>query len=424
MTLIRSDITVIGGGVSGLAAGLALADAGFRVSCLSPDLPSADPGENILSVLPDIRVFAISAASRNLLDRVGAWSSMMQDRIAPVGSMCVFPAAGDEALPIDFHAEDAGLARLASIVEQSNLLSGLTRAAGDSRLRIVSGELESMVPLPAGDQVELQLVGGERIRCRLVVGADGAGSVTRRLAGIPTTTQAYHQTAVVARLQLSSPHGNTAFQWFGEHGIVALLPQPDWPLPTRAQQPGPGHQASLVWSADPRIAAELVASPDLLPTMLEPVCGPVVGACELVSDIASFPLVRQQAAYLCADRVVLVGDAAHVVHPLAGQGLNLGLADVSTLTSVLTRARERWQGPRFDPGAPLLLRRYQRHRAEPLLAMQSAIDGLQRLFAPQGGPGRAAVSGPVATARDMGWNLVASSERFRRLIIKYAAGGV
>jgi ubiquinone biosynthesis UbiH/UbiF/VisC/COQ6 family hydroxylase len=415
---------VIGGGVSGLAAGLALANAGFRVSCLSPDLPSEGPGDTIEPVPPDLRVFAISASSRSLLDRVGAWSSMTQERIAPVSSMCVFPAAGDEALPIDFYAQDADLARLANIVEQSNLLSGLTRAAGDSRLRMVSGELDAIASLPAGDQVELKLVGGDRIRCRLVVGADGAGSVTRRLAGIPTTTQAYQQTAVVARLQLASPHANTAFQWFGEHGIVALLPQPDWPLPVRTRQSGPGHQVSLVWSADPRTAAELVASPDLLPTMLEPVCGPVVGACEVVSDIASFPLVRQQADSLCADRVVLVGDAAHVVHPLAGQGLNLGLADVGALTSVLTRAKDRWQGPRFDPGAPILLRRYQRHRAEPLLAMQSAIDGLQRLFAPHGGSGRAAVSGPVATARDLGWNLVASSERLRRLIIKYAAGGV
>jgi 2-polyprenyl-6-methoxyphenol hydroxylase-like FAD-dependent oxidoreductase len=185
-----------------------------------------------------------------------------------------------------------------------------------------------------------------------------------------------------------------------------------------------GHQVSLVWSTDPGVAADLVASPESLPGLLEPICGPVVGSCAVLSNVISFPLVRQEAARLIARRTVLIGDAAHVVHPLAGQGLNLGLADVNTLVQILEQARARWQGPRFDPGSPLLLRRYQRHRAEPLLAMQGAIDGLQRLFAPTDGPGRAAVSGPVASARDLGWNLVARSEWLRRLLIRYAAGSV
>lgn len=423
MSVIRSDILVVGGGVSGLTAGNALARAGFRVTCVARDIPAA-PGavSSGLSPVPDLRVYALSGASRALLVRTGAWAAIREDRVAPVQSMCVFPSAGDEALPIDFFAADSGLPSLAHIVEQSELLLGLNRAVADTRLRLVQGEIVGLEYSASGDAVLLKLAGGTQLQGRLAVGADGAQSPLRHLAGIAMKREAYDQTAVVGRLRLARPHHDTAYQWFGEHGIVALLPQPDWPVPGGMDPVPSGHQVSLVWSAPHELATALLASRNGLAEKLRPICGPSVGHCDPLSDLAGFPLARQRAESLIGPRIVLVGDAAHVVHPLAGQGLNLGLGDVATLERVLTQARARWQGPRFDPGAPLLLRRYQRHRAEPLLLMQQAVHGLQRFFAPQGGLSRAAVGGPVAAVRDMGWNLVARSDRIRRLLIQYAAG--
>ncbi|MGB7300818.1 MAG: FAD-dependent monooxygenase [Burkholderiaceae bacterium] len=446
MTSIRSDITVVGAGVVGLAASLRLAGAGLRVICLSRDDLSAPlPGPPALDAPWDKRIFAISAASQSLLAEIGAWDQMNLQRVGPVSSMCVFPSAGHDREPINFSADDANLPVLASIVEQSNLLAGLhlAMAGAPARLRQIRGELNAIDSPSNSEFLTLQISDGTNIRTRLLVAADGAQSPTRALSGIGVRRVPYGQTAVVAELKTEHPHRGCAYQWFGEHGVLALLPLPDSNValdrgshrnsaPDLSPDSAPdlaSTAVSMVWSTDPATARGLVnALPDQLGTDLWPICGAVVGRCEALGRLQTFELASQQADTLISERVVLIGDAAHVVHPLAGQGLNLGLGDVATLGNLIAKAKSDWKRANFDPGSPLLLRRYRRHRAEPLLAMQATIDGLQRLFAPFRGtddvpPRRSPSPGTPATAmRDVGWQLFARNESLRRLLIKFAAG--
>ncbi len=309
----------------------------------------------------DPRVYALSPGSRAFLAELGAWSALDLARVARVERMEVY---GDDGRSrIVFSAYELGRPALAYIVEH-----GALQAALGSTLAGQPDLAWRRIPPPAAlawgaREITLCLEGGETLSARLVVGADGVGSWVRRQAGIEATEKPYGQQAVVAHFQCERPHHNTAFQWFREDGVLALLPLP-------------GDYVSMVWSTwDAQAAALLAMEAGGLARRVEEASRGAVGALTLVSPPAAFPLRLVKVARIVAPRVALVGDAAHAIHPLAGQGVNLGFQDARGLAGVL-----RNRGPVTDCGDYFLLRRYERARREDVALMQFATDGLQRLF--------------------------------------------
>lgn len=352
------DVVIAGAGLVGLALAVALARSGVRVaivdraSVVTPEPPSSDDDW-------DSRIYAISPGSATLLHAIGAWQALANTRIAPIESMRV---RGDRGALLEFSAFDLGERALAWIVEERALraaLVPLARAAGvDVIAPAVAHELST-----TADAATLALIDGRSLSARLVVGADGLKSWVRRAAGLDTPLRPYGQTAVVANFDCEHAHHGCARQWFlADGGVLAWLPLP-------------GRRISIVWSAPDALARELMALDAAeLARRVGEAGAHEQGRLACVTPQAAFPLQFLRPAAVIARRVALVGDAAHGVHPLAGQGVNLGFGDVATLAAVV---RER--GP-LDPGAPLVLERYARKRAEPVLAMQTVTDGLARLF--------------------------------------------
>jgi 2-polyprenylphenol 6-hydroxylase len=351
------DAAVVGAGVAGLAAALGLSQLGLRVALIGPPARRSSPSADNPF---DARIYALAPATIDLLTRLKVWPQVDGRRFQPVSRMRVFGDAGDE---LSFDAYGAQVERLATIGEESELLrvltTGVAFAPGVVRhevgLRKLTVEAKAAV---------LDLEDGARLRCALVVGADGAQSPVRTAVGISADVVPYPHTAVVANFTTTQPHDGVAWQWFCGEGVVALLPLP-------------GNVTSLVWSAPHALATQLLSLiPEQLATRVALRTQNVLGALCPLGHASGFPLKRLTVDRLVAPRVALVGDAAHVVHPLAGQGLNLGLQDVSTLLDVI-RARESWR----DVGDLLLLRRYARARAEPIGLIRFTTDSLARLFA-------------------------------------------
>ena len=404
----RSDVVVIGAGVVGLAMAMRAAQSGLRVALIGhknalPDTTITDRWDH--------RVFAISQASKVLLERLAVWQYLFDARIEPINTMSVFANGGD-SVPVQFDAAQVDETALAWIVEQSNLFHALSTGVSESNVRWIEADVSALDF--DDDTVTVSLSDDSTVQSRLVIGADGAGSSTRSMAGIAHQQTSYVQRALVAHVAVEQPHQRCAYQWFGEHGILALLPLPD----SNGQ-----HRMSMVWSCAVQNAKQMLqAGATHTAEQLSKIASPEVGRCSAISELVSFPLNRQAAHSLISHRVALVGDAAHVVHPLAGQGLNLGLSDVATLGQLLEHARATGRASRFDPGHKLLLRRYRRHRAEPLLAMQTSINGLERLFSPMRGSDslRSLFDAIPVTTRELGWDFVARNSFVRRQLIKLA----
>jgi 2-octaprenylphenol hydroxylase len=297
---------------------------------------------------------------------------------------------------IVFDAYDAHVERLASIVESRVLGAALWEALGAQR--------DLAVLAPAGcesvsfgdDAAQLTLTDGSRLQARLLVAADGQDSWLRAQAGIATRVRPYVQSAVVANFACEQPHQGTAFQWFRADGVLALLPLP-------------GNRTSLVWSVEQPLADELMAAPETLNSRVAEATGHRLGRLEVITPPAAFPLRLAQVERLVLPRLALVGDAAHNLHPLAGQGVNLGFQDVQALAQVL---RER--GACADVGELRLLRRYERARREPVLAMTLVTDGLKRLFNNR--------LPPLAWLRNRGLNLVDHALPLKHEVIRRALG--
>jgi len=435
------DVAVVGRAAVGLATGLALARAGLRVAMVGPDAPGAEtarsaPGQpgaaGFVVASPhaagdwDNRVFALSPSSRALLDALGAWQAMDADRIAPVHDMRIWPdAAGAHSSPLEpkalhFSAWQARIDALAWIVENRNLTRALAQACRFAGFATFDSPLSALDLEGDPGAARLVLGDGRTLKTRLVVGADGANSRVRELAGITGSLTDYPQRAVVANFDTTLPHRDCAYQWFGEHGILALLPLPiggaHAGAPAAVSSAAPAGRCSIVWSAPHSLADELLAlEPAELASRVEAVSGGMLGQMTPIGPAAGWPLRLGKVDSLVAHRVALVGDAAHVVHPLAGQGMNLGFGDVQALADTM-RGRE---APR-DPGERLLLRRYERSRAEPVLAMRLATDGLQKLFDPGSALSQGPFGAPLAALRGLGWQAVASSGLLRRLLVSQA----
>jgi len=360
---MKHDILVCGTGIVGLAAALALARRGQPVALLGPrpNPPAAEPDRY------HPRVYALSPASQRFLEALGAWDALPPARLASVAAMEI---AGDAGGSVHLHAWQAAQAELAWIVESSEIERVLAQAARMSGLPWIEDRCTGF------ERGAVLTEGGRRIETRLAVAADGAGSPLRAAAGLTVRSRPYGQTGLVAHLDAGLAHGGTAFQWFRPDGVLALLPMPDT---------ADGPQVSMVWSLRDDLAAELRALPAdeqarALRDRLDVATAGRLGPLRPRGAVHGFPLALDQAP-LTAPGLALVGDAAHRVHPLAGQGLNLGLGDARALAEIVG-GRETWR----SPGDPMVLGRYRRARAEPLLAMRLATDGLHRLFEARSGP--------------------------------------
>lgn len=375
------EVAIVGGGLAGAA--LARALRGARVAFLAQPPPQRAAANAL-----DARVYAISPGNAAFLERTGAWKSIPQDRLAPVRAMRVF--GDDGKAHIEFDAYRSGAAELAWIVEDAEL-----QAALRSGVEVFSGAECERIEANA-ERVALSLSDGTALRAKLVVGADGARSVVRAQAGIAVREQAYGQAAVVANFACERPHRDVAWQWFQGGPVLALLPLP-------------GERVSMVWSVAEAEASRLMAlAPEELCATVAAASQHALGALGPVTAPRAFPLRRLRARRMSAPRTALLGDAAHVIHPLAGQGANLGLQDARALAEVLS-GRE----PFRDPGELRLLRRYERGRAEAVTSMDAVVHGLHGLF----GSGR---SEALASLRNAGLNLADRLPVLKNLLIRQA----
>ena len=379
-------MAIAGGGPVGLS--LAAASTGFDVVLLEPNAATHGGGQKAGDDF-DVRVYALSPGSRSFLEEIGAWHLLAPDRIATVRSMAV---CGDEGASLSF-APPSGEA-LAWIVEASRLTAAL-EACVQSRPWVSVRRMAARAfgSDAAGSWVEL--ADGERLSADLLVGADGPDSKVRAAAGIEAKERDYGEIALVANFECEKAHGEIARQWFRGDGVLAWLPLP-------------GRRISIVWSA-PRVVAEEALELDsrAFERRVRDAGGSVLGDLRLISGIGRFPLRLIRVANPVAPGIALVGDAAHAVHPLAGQGVNLGFQDARVLAKVLAErsALER-------PGDLRVLRRYARQRRETVAAMQLVTDALDQLFAART-PG-------VAALRNFGLRVVDSQRWIKRVLADQA----
>ena len=367
----------------------------------------------------DQRIYAISPASVAWLTDLKLWQAVDAARVAPVYDMYIqgdapdalrlpwqssassAAAQGSTALPglpgLHLSAYRAGVGELCTIVEERELARVLTQALSFASSVEVLRPVELASLKCDADAAMLTLADGRVVSAKLIIAADGARSWLRGAAGIASDDIAYGHTAVVANFEIEKPHFNCAAQWFraeadGASSVLAWLPLPR-------------NQVSMVWSGPDALAAELLAlPPGALAARVAEAGGHLFGALSPAGAAASFPLRNQRARSLIAQRVALAGDAAHVVHPLAGQGLNLGFGDCAALARVLAGVR--------DPGDALVLRRYERARKAALLEMHMVTHGLQRLFSSQ--------QPVLRTLRNAGLNFIGQLPVIPRLLVQRA----
>lgn len=346
LTARRFDVAVRGGGIVGHALALLLAQTRMRVALVAPARPA--------SSAPDVRAYALNAASRELLRKVRAWpeadeadADSTPPVVTPVHGMAVF---GDDGGEVHFDAQRSGHEALTWIVDVPALERRLAQAVQ------FQGGIERLTEAP---------------RAALTVICEGRRSATRDELGLEFEVRPYPHKAVAARLRCARPHGGVARQWFKGGEIMALLPLDG----------AEGHTVALVWSVESAKADQLVNErPEALAQLVQTHCDAALGDMHMHSSAHAWPLERSRAQRWIARTthggVALAGDAAHAMHPLAGQGLNVGLADVAELSRVLGE-REFWR----EPGDLKLLRRYERARQAEVSAMGWATDGLFGLFA-------------------------------------------
>jgi 2-polyprenylphenol 6-hydroxylase len=380
------DFLIVGGGITGCVMASLLVNrklaAPGRVAIVADGAQPA-PVPSVADSDWDLRVFALSRASQRLLTICGAWQLLPTQKYNAYERMCVWDARSGPPLggpprgvtpagagSLSFDCAELGEPNLGYIVEGRALQAACRRAATDAGAVFIDADILEILVEEA--HVRVSLSDDRDLQGQLLIAADGADSTARKLLGIDTAGHAYHQDALVAHVRTANSHRNTAWQRFLPSGPLAFLPLPDG-------------RSSIVWSTA-RAEALRLRSLDAAAfgAELERASGEVLGACEVTTPIASFPLKLQYALDYARPRAVLVGDAAHAVHPLAGQGLNLGLLDCAVLAEVLGGDSLRLGGA--DLGGPVrfgehkLLRRYERRRKSENVLAATMFDGLERLF--------------------------------------------
>lgn len=389
---LRCDVLIAGGGMVGSALGCVLAQEGFQVAVIERREPKLDWPEDEV----DLRVSALTWASQQILQNLGAWERMSELRISPYRGMHVWDAGGRGS--ISFDAAEIGEPDLGHIVENR-----ITQLALWERL----GTLETAHRLcpDSIDRLELQespvravLMSGTVVEADLVVAAEGATSPVREMAGIASSGWAYDQHAIVATVWPEEHAGEVARQRFMSTGPLAFLPINDG-------------RVSIVWSTSPEEAERLMALDDSdFCAELTEASERMLGEVTRVGPRGVFPLKLRNADHYVQPGLALVGDAAHGIHPLAGQGVNLGFLDMAALVDVLLEARKVGR----PLGSMTTLRRYERARKGANIAMLGAMDMFKRLFSNQ--------NPPLTLIRNIGLSLVNAAGPVKNVIIRRALG--
>ena len=354
------DVVIIGGGLVGASLAAALKNSGLALALVEAGSAPAIEDDSGSTENWDSRIYAISPGSRTFLEQSGAWQRLDPRRVAPVEEMRVF---GDSDAELKFSAYQMGVPELACIVENRHLQAALWQGLqSQDNLDFIHPARCAALAL-GDDAARLTLEDGREFGAKLIVGADGRDSWVRNQAGISAAPVDYQHHGVVANFSCELPHRGIAHQWFAPDGILALLPLP-------------GNRLSMVWSVTPEKSAELTSLTD------EALCAQVaaashhtLGKLQILTPAAAFPLRLLVLPHISAKRVALIGDAAHNMHPLAGQGVNTGFRDARQLAELLID-----RGGCMDCGDAQLLRRYDRKRREDIYSMQSTTYGLKKLF--------------------------------------------
>lgn len=390
-----ADIVIVGGGLNGPALGVALAQAGLRVTVVD-----ARPAGARAEAGFDGRAYALALASKRLLSVIGVWPRL-EAKVQPILQIKASDGvAGQGPAPFFLTFDHAELEEgpMGFMAEDRHLYAAFLAAMAESGVQLISGETVVTQEVTAGGVV-VELASGRRVSARVLVGCDGRASGVAQRAGIGRTGWGYGQTALVTAIRHEKDHHGIAQQFFMPSGPLAILPLPG------------GHLSSIVWSETDAQAQALQALPDeAYLAALRPRFGDFLGEISLAGERFTYPLNLTLANSFVADRVALVGDAAHGVHPIAGQGLNLGLRDVGALAQVLIEAQRRGE----DIGAADVLERYQRWRRFDSTALALGMDAVNRLFSNDN---------PVLRlGRDLGLGLVNAVPGLRRGFMRQAAG--
>ena len=399
------DVVVVGGGITGKACALGLAQLGLQTIEIAPDL-----GQNVASPQGTQwgqRIYAFSPSTQKLLAHLHIWDAIDHSRLQAVRDMRIYGDRGEKNDHLHLSAFEAGTPQLAWIGEANLIEHTIDQASRfQNKLERINDVVERIQVDADGTTLHLKNGGG--IRAQLVIAADGANSPIRNELGISASEESYSQSAVVANWLCEYPHLETAFQWFLPGGdIVAMLPLP-------------GKQVSMVWSTSPEHAADLLKLDqaqwlDQFSSITNGAIAKQLGELTLNSVPAAFPLRKIRAKRFIgpdfSPKVVLIGDAAHVMHPLAGQGLNLGLRDVAVLLNILGK-RE----PFRTLSDLVLLRRYERQRQGDTSALLWVTDKLKKLFS--------ASSSTERQLRNWGLGLVNKSHFIKQRLIERALGEI
>jgi 2-octaprenyl-6-methoxyphenol hydroxylase len=391
----RADIVIVGGGLNGPALALALAQGGMHVQVVD-----ARPAQARAEAGFDGRAYALAIASKRLLSAVGVWPALA-DKVQPILQIKASDGlAGQGPAPffLNFDAAEIEEGPMGFMAEDRHLYAAFLEAMQKAGVELISGESVVSQEVDASG-VSVSLASGRVLRARLLIGCDGRGSGVAARAGISRTGWGYGQTALVTAIAHERDHHGIAQQYFMPSGPLAILPLAG------------GHHSSIVWSEEAEAAANIQAlSDDDYLEALRPRFGDFLGEISLAGERFTYPLSLSLANSFIAKRVALVGDAAHGVHPIAGQGLNLGLRDVGALAEVLILAMRRGE----DIGALDVLERYQRWRRFDSTALALGMDGVNRLFSNDN---------PILRmGRDLGLGLVNAVPALRRGFMRQAAG--
>ncbi|QDO96067.1 FAD-dependent oxidoreductase [Ferrovibrio terrae] len=394
------DVVVIGGGLNGLTQAIALARHGISVAVIDREDPA-----RVTEAAFDGRVSAIALASQRMLDAIGLWRHVRMAQ--PMWDIRV--SDGDSLLFVHYDHSEIGSAPFGYLVENRVIRQAQQAALADCP------NLELIAPMTArsidyglsgsGAPAEIELGNGRRLRARLIVGADGRQSAIRRDAGIRTIDWSYRQTGIVCTVQHALPHEGVAQERFLPAGPFAMLPMTD--------DAAGHHRSSLVWSEPTERAAAIMALDDAgFAAEMRQRFGTGYGDCDVVGPRWSYPFSFMLALKYTAHRMALVGDSAHGIHPIAGQGLNLGLRDIAALTEAVVDARRLG----LDIGRSDVLERYERWRRVDNVVLGAVTDGLTRLFSND--------IAPLRIARDLGLGMVNRIGPLKKLFMRHAMGDV